>query len=301
MLSLTVNGLTKKFGSVLAVDDLTFTVSPGKVTGFMGPNGAGKTTTMRALLGLVAPTAGTALVNNQKYEDLRQPMFTVGSHLDPQDFNPGHTGTAHMRIVAAGGGTDAKRIPELLELVGLTGAANRRVGGYSLGMRQRLGLASALLGDPQILILDEPANGLDPEGITWLRHFLRAFAEEGKIVFLSSHLLTEVQQVATDVIIINDGRLVASGSVEELERAAGARVMVDANDRELLVHALRAARMQPTGGGPFTVTGVDPSQVGHVALAAGVPLTHLTQKVTDLEELFMEKTGNQQAPAKRGG
>lgn len=293
-LSLSVSHLTKHFGPVRAVNDLSFTVRPGRVTGFMGPNGAGKTTTLRMLLGLVIPTSGAARVNGEPYTSLSEPARTVGSHLDSSAFNPGRNARQHMRVVAAAGGLDTRRIDPLLSIVGLIKDADRRVGGYSLGMRQRLGLATALLGDPQILILDEPANGLDPEGIQWLRSFLRSFAAEGKIVFLSSHLLDEVQQIATDVVIINNGNLLAAGGIEELELEGGSRVVVDAADIELLGRALEASRLEPTqeyAGGPLIVQGTSAQEVGNIALVAGVPLRHLSEHTANLEDLFMDLVG----------
>ena len=307
--SLTVDHLTKKFGDVLAVDDLSFTATQGRITGFMGPNGAGKTTTLRALLGLIAPTSGEALVEGQKYAALPEPMTVVGSHLDSASFNPGMTGAQHMRVMAAASGGDPQRAGRLLALVGLQEAAKRKIGGYSLGMKQRLGLATALLGDPQILVLDEPANGLDPEGITWLRDFLRSFAADGRTVLLSSHLLGEVQQVATDAVIINKGRLVAAGTVEELELQAGSRVEVSAQDTAALSAALtqagltlvragrhvapkhEAAAARASNFAPLVVKDATAQQVGEIALASGIPLTHLSQQVTGLETLFMEMVG----------
>lgn len=307
--SLTISHLTKKFGDVLAVDDLSFAATKGRVTGFMGPNGAGKTTTLRALLGLITPTSGETLIGGRKYEALPEPMRVVGSHLDSASFNPGMTGAKHMKVMAAASGGDADRIDRLLAIVGLLEAAKRKVGGYSLGMKQRLGLATALLGDPQILVLDEPANGLDPEGITWLRDFLRSFAADGRTVLLSSHLLGEVQQVATDAVIINKGRLVAAGTVEELELQAGTRVEVGAADPAALSDALARAGLTLVRAGrhaaprteattnnapnfaPLIVKDATAQQVGEVAFTAGVPLTHLSEQVTGLETLFMEMVG----------
>lgn len=299
--TLSVRNLSKNFGNIHAVTDLTFDVQPGRVTGFLGPNGAGKTTTLRMLLGLVKPSSGEALVQGQAFTALADPIRTVGAHLEAGSFNPGRTGRAHMQVACAQGGIGTQRIPELLELVGMTGAADRRMGGYSLGMLQRLGLATALLGDPSILILDEPANGLDPEGIRWLREFLRSLASEGRTVFLSSHLLGEIQLMAHDVVIINHGRLVTAGSVRELEAAEGSRVLVDSPDAEALWDALVAARMEvaltPPGhdGRPpiarITVSNADADSVGQVALVAGVPLSHLSEKVSGLEDLFMNLVG----------
>ena len=211
-----VRGLTKTFGSVAAVRDLTFDVPPGRVCGFLGPNGAGKTTTLRALLGLVAPTSGEALIGGQRYTDLPHPRRTVGALLEATGFHPGRRGRAHLRILAQVTGVPGSRVDEVLDTVGLTGAADRRVGGYSLGMRQRLGLAGALLGDPGVLVLDEPANGLDPEGMAWLRGLLRRLATEGRTIIVSSHVLSEVAQTADHVVIVNDGTLRYAGPLADL-------------------------------------------------------------------------------------
>ncbi len=291
---LLINSLSKNYGAVHAVTDLSFTVSPGRVTGFLGPNGAGKTTTLRMLLGLVKPTAGTATIGTRKYTDLERPMTVVGSHLSSDSFNPGRSGRDHLRIMAAGSALAHPPIDQLLELVGLERDAQRRVGGYSLGMRQRLGLAAALLGDPGVLILDEPANGLDPEGISWLRGFLRSLAQEGRTIFLSSHLLGEIQQMAHDIVIIDQGHLVAAGSVEELESRSGTVVEVDSPDRDLLLEALGAARMKVLNADPneyVKVADTDAAAVGTVALIAGVPLSHLSEEKTGLETLFLSMVG----------
>jgi len=212
-----VDGLTKQFRLVRAVDDLSFTVRPGRVTGFLGPNGAGKTTTLRMILGLVRPTAGTATIGGRRYADLAEPVRTVGAVLEASSFHRGRTGRNHLRVMCDAAGIPVSRADEVLEQVGLTAAARRKVRGYSLGMKQRLGIAAALLGDPQALILDEPANGLDPEGIAWLRGFLRYLAGEGRTVLLSSHVLAEVQQTVDDVVIVARGRLVLACPLTELD------------------------------------------------------------------------------------
>jgi ABC-2 type transport system ATP-binding protein len=216
MATIQIRGLVKRFGPVTAVDGLSFDVSPGTVTGFLGPNGAGKTTTLRILLGLVTPDSGTATINGHAYRDLPEPLHTVGAVLEASSFHPGRTARAHLRIQALAADADPSRIEDVLDLVGLAGAADRRIGGFSLGMRQRLGLATALLADPEALILDEPANGLDPEGVRWLRDLLRGFAAEGGTVLVSSHLLAEVAQTVDSVVIVDSGRLVAAGPVAEL-------------------------------------------------------------------------------------
>ena len=211
-----ISGLKKRFGAVAAVDGLSFTVRPGTVTGFLGPNGAGKTTTLRMLLGLVRPDGGTALINGIPYQDLPEPLHEVGAVLEASSFHPGRTARAHLRIQALAADLDQSRVDDVLSLVDLSAAAGRRIGGFSLGMRQRLGLATALLADPDILILDEPTNGLDPEGVRWLRDLLRGFAAEGGTVLVSSHLLAEVAQTVDSVVIIRRGRLVTQGPIDEL-------------------------------------------------------------------------------------
>jgi ABC-2 type transport system ATP-binding protein len=216
MATIQIRGLVKRFGPVTAVDGLSFDVSPGTVTGFLGPNGAGKTTTLRILLGLVTADAGTATINGHAYRDLPEPLHTVGAVLEASSFHPGRTARAHLKIQALAAEADPSRIADVLDLAGLANAADRRIGGFSLGMRQRLGLATALLADPEVLILDEPANGLDPEGVRWLRDLLRGFAAEGGTVLVSSHLLAEVAQTVDSVVIADHGRLVAQGPVAEL-------------------------------------------------------------------------------------
>jgi ABC-2 type transport system ATP-binding protein len=221
MATIQIRGLVKRFGPVTAVDGLSFEVAPGTVTGFLGPNGAGKTTTLRILLGLVAQDAGTATIDGRPYRELPEPLHQVGAVLEAAGFHPGRTAAAQLRIQALAAEADPSRIEDVLELVGLADAANRRIGGFSLGMRQRLGLATALLADPEVLILDEPANGLDPEGVRWLRDLLRGFAAEGGSVLVSSHLLAEVEQTVDSVVILDHGRLVAQGPVAELTGGGG--------------------------------------------------------------------------------
>ncbi len=216
MTAVSVRGLTKHFGSIRAVQDLTFDVPSGQVTGFLGPNGAGKTTTLRMALGLVRPTAGEALIDGRRYGELSRPRRVVGAQLEATSFHPGRRGRNHLRVLAQTAGAPAGRVDEVLELVGLTAAADRRVGGYSLGMKQRLGLASALLGDPAVLILDEPANGLDPAGIAWLRELLRREAKEGRAILVSSHVLSEVAQTVDQVVIVHEGQLRFAGPLDSL-------------------------------------------------------------------------------------
>jgi ABC-2 type transport system ATP-binding protein len=223
MTNVTLDGLGKQFGRITAVENLNLQIKPGSVTAFLGPNGAGKTTTMRMVLGLVRPTTGHALIDGRRYADLPFPRRTVGAVLGPDGFHPGRTGRDHLRVIARAADFPDRRVDEVLELVELTDAARRRVGTYSLGMRQRLGLAGALMGDPEVLITDEPANGLDPEGIAWLRGFLRAGADEGRTVLVSSHLLAEVARTADRIVVISDGLLRFDGDLTELAGPAGTR------------------------------------------------------------------------------
>jgi ABC-2 type transport system ATP-binding protein len=235
---LEVHDLTKRFGANLAVDGLSFKATPGRVLGFLGPNGAGKTTTLRMLLGLTLPTAGTATVEGRSYRELEDPVKVVGAVLEGPQFHPGRTGRNHLRVLAAAAGLPAGRVDEMLRLVELDGAGNRRVKGYSLGMRQRLSLAGALLGDPRALVLDEPANGLDPQGIRWLREFLRRQASEGRTVLVSSHVLAEMAQTVDEVVVISRGKLVAQGSLDELTHGVEAPIWVRSPEAERLRAAL---------------------------------------------------------------
>jgi len=282
--------LTKQFRTVRAVDDLSFTVEPGSVTGFLGPNGAGKTTTLRMLLGLVIPTAGTGTIGGRRYAELENPFTTVGAALEASSFHQGRSGRNHLRVLCAAAGLPYRRADEVIERVGMTAAADRKVRGYSMGMRQRLGLASTLLGDPVVLILDEPANGLDPEGIRWLRGFLRGLAAEGRTVLVSSHLLSEVAQTADDVVIIAGGRSVRQGTVAELTASQRSRVRVRTPQLPALASALGRARLETAGPDLLYVHDVDPPTVGRAALAAGVELHELTVEHSDLEQVFLELT-----------
>jgi ABC-2 type transport system ATP-binding protein len=287
-----VSHLTKTFGQVRAVDDLSFTVRPGRVTGFLGPNGAGKTTTLRMLLGLVTPTSGTATIGGSRYHDLDRPMRTVGAALEAADFHPGRTALDHLRIYAPQAGVPDARAAEVLDLVGLSSAAKRRVGGFSLGMRQRLALATTLLGDPPVLLLDEPANGLDPEGIRWLRDLLRALAAQGRTVLVSSHVLSEVQQTVDDVVIIAGGRLVHASTLEELSRLAEPRVRVVSPDAAGLDALVTAAGWERAVAAPghCEVLGTDVAAVGHAAFAAGLELHELATTGVGLEDVFLRLT-----------
>jgi ABC-2 type transport system ATP-binding protein len=284
-----IRDLTKRFGSFTAVDDLTFTVEPGRITGFLGPNGAGKTTALRMLLGLIRPSAGTATIDGQRYHDIETPMSVVGSALEATNFHPGRTGRDHLRVLADTAGVGEKRVDEMLELVGIPAAARKRAGGYSMGMRQRLGLAAALLGDPRVPILDEPANGLDPEGIRWLRGFLRHLAGQGKTILISSHMLQEVEQTVDDVVIISNGRLVKQGPMSELHGES--RTVVRTSDLDALAGALRVADVTTTvEDGALLAATSDLRLIGDVALRAGLPIYELRQAETDLEALFFELT-----------
>ncbi len=282
-----ISGLSKQFGPVTAVDDLSFTVEPGRVTGFLGPNGAGKTTTLRVLLGLVRASSGTATFGGTSYHDLTKPLETVGAALDA-NFHPGRTARNHLKVYATAAGLPASRIPLVLEQVGMSEFADRRVGGFSLGMRQRLALAYTLLGDPAVFVLDEPINGLDPEGIKWIRGFLQSLAREGRTVLVSSHMLSEVQQSVDEVVIISKGRLVKSGSLASLELEAAPSTIADSPDRPALAAALEAAGLEYVEGrSGFIVAEPDPGRVGHAAFAAGVELSALHRLKSGLEESFL--------------
>jgi ABC-2 type transport system ATP-binding protein len=291
MTAVVAESLTKRFGSVLAVDDLSFTLDPGTVTGFLGPNGAGKTTTLRMLLGLATPTSGRALVLGRPYADLEHPALSIGAVLEATDFHPGRSGRDHLRTLGRAVGLPDSRTDEALRTVELEPAAHRRVKGYSLGMRQRLGLAGALLGDPELLLLDEPANGLDPEGVRWLRDFLRAFASGGRTVLISSHVLAEVAQTVDQVLIINHGRLVVESSLQALSGPVGSRIRVRTPRPELLQEALRRESLDVTRDDQtLFVSGADRDRVGELAFAAGVPLHELVTEASSLEEIFLKLT-----------
>jgi len=294
-----VDGLTKRYGSTVAVQDLSFTVSAGRVTDFLGPNGAGNSTTMRVILGLVHPTSGTTSVLGSPYRELRQPEKRVGALLETFDAHPGRSGRSHLRVLALAGGIPRSRVEEVLALVELTGAGRRRVKGYSLGMRQRLGLAAALLGDPEVLVLDEPANGLDPQGIRWLRDLLRSLAAEGRTILVSSHVLAEVAQTVDDVVIIHRGKLIQQAAMADVEAMAAKATTVRSPD------APRLATLLVADGVDATVVADDrlsvhssTERVGEVAAAHGIVLHELTAERASLEEVFLELTGE---PGERGG
>jgi len=293
-----IDHLVKNFGSVHAVDDLSFTVRPGRVTGFLGPNGAGKTTTLRILLGLVSPTAGTATISGSTYPHVTQPMRAVGAALEAASFHPGRSALDHLRVYAPQVGVSDKRCHEVLEFVGLGPVAGRRAGGFSLGMRQRLALATTLLGDPPVLLLDEPANGLDPEGIAWLRLLMRHLAAEGRTVLVSSHVLSEVEQTVDDVVIIARGRLVHSSSLPELAALAEPSVRVTSPDavglQRLITAAGWADRVEPADAGQQGVAvihRVTAPEIGARAFAAGLELHELVPRDVGLEDIFLRLVG----------
>jgi ABC-2 type transport system ATP-binding protein len=287
-----IRGLTKRFGQVLAVDQLSFQVEAGTLTGFLGPNGAGKTTTLRMLLGLVKPTEGTATINGRPYRQLPEPTHHVGAVLEAADVHPGRTASNHLRVRATAGRIDPARVDAVLDQVGLADAADRRVGGFSLGMRQRLGLAAALLGDPEVLILDEPANGLDPEGVRWLRAFLRGLAKQGRTVLVSSHLLTEVAQTADTIVILDRGRLVTQAPLEELMAGARQVVRVRTPRAEALRAALAAegARVQVVAADRLEITGATAERVGTLAAEQSIPVFECVTAAADLEDVFFQLT-----------
>jgi ABC-2 type transport system ATP-binding protein len=288
-----VQNLTKQFGAVTAVQNLSFTVEPGSVTGFLGPNGAGKTTTLRMLLGLVRPTAGTATINGRQHHELGNPARIVGSVLDNGSFHPKRSARDHLRVYAAAIGVPDQRADEVLGLVGLSPAADRKAGGFSLGMRQRLALATALLGDPQVLVLDEPANGLDPEGIAWLRTFLRSFAAQGRTVLVSSHLLSEVEQTIDQVVIVSAGMTRYFGPLENLRQSQRSRVLVQPADAS----GVGSTSVMPTPDGRVAVSGATVQQIGDVAAKASIAVYGMEEQKADLEQLFFQLTSGQYSGA----
>ncbi|GAA3654670.1 ATP-binding cassette domain-containing protein [Nonomuraea antimicrobica] len=289
-----VKGLSMRYGRTLAVDDLTFTVKPGLVTGFLGPNGAGKSTTMRVVLGLEIPTAGEALVDGRPYASLRRPMRTMGALLDAGAVHGGRTARDHLGCLARSNGIGSKRVAVVLDQVGLTDVAGRRIGGFSLGMKQRLGIAGALLGDPAALMFDEPLNGLDPEGIRWIRDLLGSLAAEGRTVLLSSHLMNELALPADHVVVIGRGRLIADTTTDALAARFQRDVLVRTARPDRLTQTLRAHGASVTADAPapggLTVRGMDAIEIGELALRAGIALRELTPRSASLEEAFMELT-----------
>jgi ABC-2 type transport system ATP-binding protein len=297
MATVEVRDLSKRFGKVEAVKHLSFDVEAGRVTGFLGPNGAGKSTTLRALLGLIRPTGGTARFDGKRYEELEHPSGQVGAVLEDASFHPGRTARNHLRVLATTGRHPRERVDEVLHDVGLTEAADRRVKGYSMGMRQRLAIAAALLGDPDVLILDEPTNGLDPPGIAWMRGMVREQAQRGRAVLISSHLLAEVSQSVDDVIVIANGELRAQGTLDEvLGGADGPATQVVAEDPDALVRALQAAgHSARRDGAALVVAGLQPAQVGAIAGRAQLTLLSLSPVSRSLERAFLDLTGGETA------
>lgn len=301
---ISVRGLTKRYGDTLAVDDLTFTVAPGRVTGFLGPNGAGKSSTLRMILGLDTPTSGSAVIGATAYRRLGAPVREVGALLDAAAVDPGRTAANHLLWLARAGDVGRGRVDEVLGLVGLEGAGGRLIRHYSLGMRQRLGIAAALLGDPGVLLLDEPLNGLDPEGIVWTRRLLQGFASEGRTVLLSSHLMNEMEATADHVLVIGRGRLIADVGVRELV-ASGATARVEAVSprADALADLLRreGARVEAAPDGRITVTGADAARVGDLAALHGIPVHELVPVRARLEDAFMRLTSGRGRHEGRAG
>ena len=297
MAVITIEGLTKRFGEVVAVDDLSFEVDQGTVVGFLGPNGAGKTTTLRTLLGLVTPTTGTARIDGRPYRALADPIRHVGALLEASSFHPGRSARNHLRVVATAAGLPLDRADQVLDQVGLAGAARRRVGGFSLGMRQRLGLATALLGDPRVLVLDEPANGLDPQGVHWLRGFLRQLADQGRTVLVSSHVLAEVAQTVDQVVIIAGGRLVTQSTLASLTARTDQQVRVRTPQAEALRSLLAAQGIQADPDGLDQLIAIDTTTeaVGTAAAAAGIVLYEMIAERSNLEDVFLQLTSQQGA------
>ena len=289
-----VEGLSKRFGKTQAVSGLSFRVDPGTITGFLGPNGAGKSTTLRSILGLVQPDAGSTTVLGVPYRDLDRPLHRVGAVLEASEVHPGRSGRNHLRVQAAAAGLPRARVEEVLALVELSAAAKRRVKGYSLGMRQRLGLATALLGDPEVLVLDEPANGLDPAGIRWLRDFLRSLAAEGRTILVSSHVLAEVAQTVDRVVIIHRGTLIQQASIAEVLAGAQGATRVRTPDSRRLRELLAAQGATVTEVDERTLAvDLPPERVGELAAADGIVLHELTVERATLEEVFLELTGGE--------
>ncbi|HEX3622943.1 MAG TPA: ABC transporter ATP-binding protein [Acidimicrobiales bacterium] len=286
-------GVTKRYGSALAVDHLTFSARPGRVTGFLGPNGAGKSTTMRMIVGLDAPDSGRVTVNGQRYRDLRFPLHQVGALLEAKAVHPGRSARGHLRWLADSNGISRARVDEVLETVGLAGVGRKRAGDFSLGMGQRLGIAAALLGDPEVLLLDEPVNGLDPEGIQWVRKLLRSLAAEGRTVFVSSHLMSEMAQTADHLVVIGRGRLIADATVDEVIRSSSSNHVRVVSPQATALQALveqKGASAVADGTDTLTVTGLECREVGELAAGAGITLHELSPQQASLEEAFMEMT-----------
>lgn len=288
-----LHSVTKQYGSTNAIDNLSFTVQPGQITGFLGPNGAGKTTTMRLILGLDRPTSGTVTVNGQPYRSKPTPMNDVGALIDPSAVHGGRSAYHHLLWQAQAGGLPRRRVDEVLDLIGLSAVAGKKVGGFSLGMHQRLGMASAMLGDPQVLLLDEPVNGLDPEGIQWIRLLLKQFAEEGRTIFVSSHLMSEMEQTADHVLVIGRGRLIADVSMAEFTQSSAKSWvdLVSLRAQDLVPHLeAKGAMVTNSTMHELTVSGLDAADIGAIAFEHGIPLNELSPRRASLEAAFMELT-----------
>jgi ABC-2 type transport system ATP-binding protein len=289
---LKVDHLTKRYGDTLAVDDLHFDVNPGVVTGFLGPNGSGKSTTMRVILGLDHPTKGRATINGVAYHDLKEPLREVGALLDAKAVHPGRTARNHLRALAASNKIKRSRVDDVLEFVGISSVANKKVGGFSLGMSQRLGIAGALLGDPGVLLFDEPVNGLDPEGIRWIRDFFRSLANEGRTVFVSSHLMSEMAVTADQIIVIGRGKFITQGSVDDLTANANGTVLVRTSDNVKLTSIIESLNgtVRQEHDDELTVGLLTSDEIGQAAFGAGITVLELTPQRASLEDVFMELT-----------
>ena len=291
---LKIDHLTKHYKDTVAINDLDFEVMPGVVTGFLGPNGSGKSTTMRIILGLDHPTGGRATIDGKSYENLKSPLHEIGALLDAKAVHPGRTARNHLRALATSNRIKKSRVDEVLEFVGIASVADKKVGGFSLGMSQRLGIAAALLGDPPVLLFDEPVNGLDPEGIRWIREFFGSLAKEGRTVFVSSHLMSEMALTAEQIIVIGRGSLITQGSVDDLTATAQGSVLVRASDVTALTKALEAQKaiVQVGNDRGLTVSGLTSDQVGETAFKAGITVYELTPQRASLEEVFMDLTAD---------
>ena len=289
-----IDHLTKSYGETLAVDDLNFEVKPGVVTGFLGPNGSGKSTTMRVILGLDRATSGRATINGRKYNELTSPLHEVGALLDARAVHPGRTARNHLCALAASNKIKMTRVDEVLEFVGLASVSNKKVGGFSMGMSQRLGIAGALLGDPGVLLFDEPVNGLDPEGIKWIREFFQSLAKEGRTVFVSSHLMSEMAVSADQIIVIGRGKFITQGSIDELTATVQGTVFVRASDTAALTPILTSAQgvVRQLNDHGLSVTGLTSDRIGEIAFSSGVVIHELTPQRASLEQVFMDLTAD---------
>ncbi len=289
-----LTSLTKRYGDTVAVDDLDVEIRPGVVTGFLGPNGSGKSTTMRIIMGLDAPTSGSATINGRRYHDLERPLHEVGALLDAKSVHPGRSARNHLRALAASNRIPPRRIDDVLDFAGITSVADKKVGGFSLGMSQRLGIAAAMLGDPGVLLFDEPVNGLDPEGIRWIRELFRSLATEGRTVFVSSHLMSEMALSADEIIVIGRGRLITQGTVGDLTASADGVVTVRAVDADRLANAIEVGggHVERRNDGTLAVSSLNAEAIGRIALDAGVALSELTPRRASLEEVYMDLTAD---------